>query len=202
MAFRHLPLRRLDLARAWLLTSSRKTPQLFHPVRTIYWTRAFSSHPIPSTSSITPTRNPASGANPVYPRDAAPPQVPEFENLEADSVRHAAFLGEADSNDAHEANRDAFAPPAPSLDASNSAYLGEADSDDDFEARRDAEDRPFDPVDVSQSAFLGEADSDDGFEGRRAAYPEEGDHGIIDASASGVHGQAGEGDGEIEQTRA
>lgn len=195
--------RSLNLARAWILTSSGITPRLHHPIhRSLYAIRSFTHHPILAASPVPPTTNPSSGANPAHAKDAPPPQVPESDNQEADSTRHAAFLGEADSNDAHDANRDSFGAPAPSLDASNSAYLGEADSDDGFEVGRDAEGRRDEPVDASSSAYLGEADSDDGFEGRRAAYPEEGDHGITDASVSGDHGQSGEGDGEIEQRRS
>jgi len=62
--------------------------------------------------------------------------MPASNNPTEDNAKHAAYLGEADSNDGHEANRDAYGAPPPPLDAENSAYLGEADSDDGFESRR------------------------------------------------------------------
>jgi len=96
--------------------------------------------------------------------------MPTSDTPAEDNAKHAAYLGEADSNDGHEAYRDAYGAPPPPLDANN-------------------------------SAFLGEADSDDGFESRRAAHPEEGDHHIEDASASGLHGQSGEGDAPIEESK-
>jgi hypothetical protein len=198
MAVKRLSSRSLDLTRVWILTSARTTPQLYHPPTTPSWTRPFNHHPIHSAS---PTPIPPSSSKVVHPRDTPSPQVPTSEDPASDSARHAAFLGEADSDDAHEAHRDAYGAPDPSLDASNSAFLGEADSNDGFEVQRDAEGQPLDPVDATHSAFLGEADSDDGFEGRRAVYPEEGDHGIEDASFSGDHGQAGEGDRPIEHDR-
>lgn len=198
MAAKRLSSRSLDLVRVWMLTSTRSTPQLYHSQLPSFRARGFTHHPVLSAS---PAPVSPSGSDVVHPRDAPPPQVPASEDPDSDSARHAAFLGEADSNDAHEAHRDAYGPPPPSLDASNSAYLGEADSDDAFEVRRDAEGRPLEPVDATHSAFLGEADGDDGFEGRRAAYPEEGDHRIEDASYSGSHGQAGEGDLPFEQER-
>lgn len=197
MAAKRLTFRSLDLARVWMLTSARTTPQVYYPLPISSRTRAFTHHPIlsASPSPVAPTASEA-----VHPKDAPPPQVPASEDPESDSARHAAFLGEADSNDGHDAHREAYGAPEPSLDASKSAYLGEADSDDGFEAHRDAHGKE-EAVDATQSAFLGEADSDDGFEGRRAAHPEEGDHGIEDASFSGDHGQSGEGDLPIEQEK-
>jgi len=111
-----------------------------------------------------------------------------------EDARHAAFLGEADSNDGHETWRDAYAPPDPALDAANSAFLGEADSDDAFEAQKDIHGVKLESLDANQSAFLGEADSDDGFEADIEIHPEKHRHEIEDASVSGLHGQAGEGD--------
>lgn len=198
MSARRLPARSLDLARCWVSTSTRATPQLYQHTSRPARTRTFSHYSVLS-ASVAPAS--LSSSEVLHPKEAPPPQVPASEDPDSDSARHAAFLGEADSNDAHEAHRDAYGAPPPSLDARNSAYLGEADSDDGFEVQRDAEGRPLDPVDATHSAFLGEADSDDGFEGRRAAHPEEGDHGIEDASYSGSHGQAGEGDLPIEQER-
>jgi hypothetical protein len=110
-----------------------------------------------------------------------------------DTTKHAAYLGEADSNDGHEAYRDSHGAPPPSLDATQSAYLGEADSDDGFEVHRDAH-GTVESVDASQAAYLGEADSDDGFESDVEIHPEKHRHRIDDASSSGSHGQPGEGD--------
>jgi len=111
-----------------------------------------------------------------------------------EGARHAAFLGEADSHAGHETWRDVYAPPDPALDAANSACLGEADSDDAFEAQKDIHGVKLESVDANQSAFLGEADSDDGFEADIEIHPEKHRHKIEDASVSGLHGQAGEGD--------
>jgi hypothetical protein len=111
-----------------------------------------------------------------------------------DDVKHAAYLGEADSNDGFEAWKDAHGPPPPDLDASNSAYLGEADSDDGFESYKDIHGEKLEALDASQSAYLGEADSDDGFESDVEIHPEKHRHNIEDASSSGEHGQPGEGD--------
>ena len=51
------------------------------------------------------------------------------------------------------------------------------------------------------SAFLGEADSDDHFEADVEINPETHRHRLEDVSASGIHGQAGEGDEPIESER-
>ena len=49
--------------------------------------------------------------------------------------------------------------------------------------------------------FLGEADSDDGFEADVEVNPEAHRHKFNDVNASGLHGQAGEGDEPIEWER-
>lgn len=189
-------------SRAWVLIPPRSlsyvplTPAQQNP----FFSRPFS---VSTKNSASPAPSPAGRTGTaVPPKNQVPPSAPESESSGNDSSRLAAFLGEADSNDAHEANRDAFGEPVPALDATNSAYLGEADGDDAFEAHKDAEGRKHDPVDATHSAYLGEADSDDGFEGRRAAHPEEGDHNIQDASSSGSHGESGEGDGILEQNQS
>ena len=109
-------------------------------------------------------------------------------------ARHAAFLGEADSDDGFETHREAHGPPSEALDAANAAFLGEADSDVGFEARRHAHPEEGDHRldDASNAAFLGEADSDDAFVARREVHPEEGDHGPLDPADSGFHGESGE----------
>lgn len=113
--------------------------------------------------------------------------TPQAESF-PDNNQHAAFLGEADSNDGHEVYREAHGPPQPALDAGNAAYLGEADSDDGFEARRAVEGDRQAALDAQNAAFLGEADSDDGFEARRAA---EGDrHEAMDATNAAFLGEA------------
>ena len=111
-----------------------------------------------------------------------------------DDGRHAAYLGEADSNDGFEAFKDAHGDPPPSIDGTNAAFLGEADSDDGFEANKHIHGHKLDPVDATQSAYLGEADSDDNFEADMEINPEKYRHQIEDASISGLHGQSGEGD--------
>lgn len=111
----------------------------------------------------------------------------------ANETKHAAFLGEADSNDGHEAFKDAYGAPTPALDAQNSAFLGEADSNDGHEAFKDAYGAPTPALDAQNSAFLGEADSDDAFEAQRAA---EGDkREPLDASNSAYLGEADSDDG-------
>ena len=91
---------------------------------------------------------------------------------DSEDFKHAAFLGEADSNDGHESFRDAYAKPHEALDATNSAYLGEGDSNDSFEIQQDIEGRKTVPLDAKNAAFLGEADSDDAFEMDLEANPE------------------------------
>lgn len=83
---------------------------------------------------------------------------------DVNETKHAAFLGEADSNDANEAFRDAYAKRREAMDGSNSAYLGEGDSNDGFEIQRDIDGRRLVPLDAKSAAYLGEADSDDAFE--------------------------------------
>lgn len=115
------------------------------------------------------------------------PGAPEYD------TKNAAFLGEADSNDAFEAAHEINPPKQPALDGTNSAFLGEADSDDGFEAHGEIHGRPQVALDGTNAAFLGEADSDDGFEARKAAEGET-DHGIRDPSPSAFHGESGEQD--------
>jgi hypothetical protein len=116
---------------------------------------------------------------------ASPPGAPEYDTT------HAAFLGEADSNDAFEANQEINPPRQEALDATHAAFLGEADSDDGFESHREAHGR-IEAVDASESAYLGEADRDDGFESQKILNPT--DHGPLDPSPSAFHGQPGEQD--------
>lgn len=93
-----------------------------------------------------------------------------------DEMKHAAFLGEADSNDGHDVFRDAYAKRHEAMDGSNSAYLGEADSDDNYEIQRDIDGQKLDPLDAKNAAFLGEADSDDAFELDVIENPEAHEH--------------------------
>ena len=95
---------------------------------------------------------------------------------DVDEMKHAAFLGEADSNDGHETFRDAYAKRHEAMDGSNSAYLGEGDSNDAYEIQRDIEGRKLDPIDAKNAAFLGEADSDDAFELDVIENPEAHEH--------------------------
>ena len=198
MAAQSVALRALITTRA----SSFISIQVVRPTCSVLKTRP-TSHIRPLTTTppllyANPATDSSFDAQALDLRTAPPPEVPDSLNPDLDAVRHASFLGEADSNDGHEANRDAFHPPPPALDARNSAYLGEGDGDDGFEHYKNLEGRTLEPIDASSSSYLGESDSDDGFEGRRAVYPEEGDHRIEDASVSGFAGQPGEGDGEIE----
>jgi hypothetical protein len=122
-------------------------------------------------------------------------QTPSPAALEFDT-KHAAFLGEADSNDAFEANQEINPSQQEALDPTHAAFLGEADSDDGFESHRDAHGR-IEAVDASQSAYLGEADGDDGFESHKILNPT--DHGPLDPSSSAFHGQPGEHDMDEEE---
>jgi hypothetical protein len=120
------------------------------------------------------------------------PAAPEYD------TKHAAFLGEADSNDAFEAAQDINPSLQEALDARHAAYLGEADSDDGFESHREAYGR-LEAVDLSDSAYLGEADRDDGFESQQILNPT--DHGPLDPSPSAFHGQPGEHDTYEEENK-
>ena len=125
------------------------------------------------------------------PSGQTPPQAaPEYD------TKHAAFLGEADSNDAFEANQEINPSRQEALDPTHAAFLGEADSDDGFESHREAHGR-LEAVDASESAYLGEADRDDGFESQQILNPT--DHGPLDPSSSAFHGQPGEHDTDEEE---
>lgn len=119
------------------------------------------------------------------PSQTPPPAAPEYD------TKHAAYLGEADSDDAFEASKEINPSQPEALDATHAAYLGEADSDDGFESHRDAHGR-VEALDTSESAYLGEADRDDGFESQKILNPT--DHGPLDPSTSAFHGQPGEQD--------
>lgn len=119
-----------------------------------------------------------------------PPAAPEYD------AKHAAFLGEADSNDAFEATAEINPSLQEALDATNAAYLGEADSDDGFESHQAAHGR-VEAIDSSESAYLGEADRDDGFDSQQILNPT--DHGPLDPSPSAFHGQPGEQDTHEEE---
>jgi len=114
--------------------------------------------------------------------------------VEVADARHAAFLGEADSNDGHEIHQHAYGAPLVALDARHAAFLGEADSDDGFEARKVAEGERQEALDARHAAFLGEADSDDAFEAHVEVYPDKHTHRIDDTTPSGFHGERGEMD--------
>lgn len=110
------------------------------------------------------SRPPSAASNPMAASKStsAPPSSQNQQNI--DEIKHAAFLGEADSDDGHEAFRDAYAKPHEAMDGTNSAYLGEGDSNDGYEIQQDIDGRRLDPLDAKNAAFLGEADSDDAFE--------------------------------------
>ncbi|OCT45446.1 hypothetical protein CLCR_06305 [Cladophialophora carrionii] len=175
MAARPLLLGVASAARAGLLSHSIRTKPR----------RAFqvSANTLrPTVVASTPSQS-TPFASQVPPSGAVPPQAEIF----ADS-QHAAFLGEADSNDGHDLNREIHGPPLEALDAGNAAYLGEADSDDGFEARKAAEGDNHPSMDAQNAAYLGEADSDDDFEARRAA---EGDkHEAMDGTNAAFLGEA------------
>ncbi|OAP62543.1 hypothetical protein AYL99_01770 [Fonsecaea erecta] len=142
-----------------------------------------------STANLQPTAatsNPP-GSTPLTSQTPPPSTVPPQAEVFADN-RHAAFLGEADSNEGHDAVREVHGAPEPALEAENSAFLGEADSDDHFEVRKTIEGDNTPPLDANNAAYLGEADSDDGFEARRAA---EGDkQESLDATNAAFLGEA------------
>lgn len=142
-------------------------------------------------NSVISTTTSTGGGNPSQSIGTTGSQINQSPELE---TTHAAYLGEADSNDGFETYRDAYAPPPPALDATNAAFLGEADSDDGFESQKEVHGQKLDSIDASQSAYLGEADSDDGFESDKDLNPERHQHKIEDASPSGLHGQTGEHD--------
>ncbi|KIW64800.1 hypothetical protein PV04_09709 [Phialophora macrospora] len=166
------------------LTSAARAGVLSQPIRTVS-RRAFQVSAVPLRPTVA-TSSPSQStpfASQVPPSGAVPPQAEVF----ADS-QHAAFLGEADSNDGHDINREIHGPLPEALDAGNAAFLGEADSDDAFEARKAVEGDRHPPLDAQHAAFLGEADSDDGFEARRAA---EGDkHEPMDSTNAAFLGEA------------
>lgn len=137
---------------------------------------------------------------PITPAGSTPAQTIATPNApdrsQENDTKHAAYLGEADSNDGFETFKDTHGDPPPSLDATQAAYLGEADSDNAFEADIEINPEKHDHKlsDTSQAAFLGEADSDDAFEADVEINPEKHEHKIQDPSASGLHGQTGEQD--------
>ena len=170
-----------------------KSALVVHPVKTMAWSSVASSRRLLHSTrhSFAPVAAPASSNNPISQTMA---QSTSPSGQSQDGTRHAAYLGEADSNDGFEAFKDAHGDPPPALDGSNSAYLGEADSDDGFEANREIHGQKLEAIDASQAAYLGEADSDDGFEADVEINPDKHRHKIEDASSSGLHGQSGEGD--------
>ena len=119
--------------------------------------------PSPETQSNdltnTPSSPPGEGDEPV--------PLPERPAVPLDGSQ-SAYLGEADSNDFHESDREA-----------NPEKYRHSISDS------------------SNAAFLGEADSDDAHEADREANPEAYRHRIEDVGVSGAHGEAGEGDENI-----
>ena len=137
------------------------------------------------------TSMPSSGGG--IPSQAPPSAAAPRQADDSNDSKHAAFLGEADSNEGHDVVREAYGKPLPALDANNAAFLGEADSDDGFEAQRATEGDKHEALDSTNAAFLGEADSDDAFEARRAA---EGDkHEAMDGTNAAFLGEADSDDG-------
>ena len=132
-------------------------------------------------------------SHPTPPASETPPPA----DAEYDT-KNAAYLGEADSDDAFEASQEINPSRLEALDATNAAFLGEADSDDAFESHRDAH-GSVEAVDSSKSAYLGEADSDDAFESQKILNPT--DHGPLDPSSSAFHGQPGEQDVDEEEPK-
>lgn len=144
----------------------------------------------------------AAPASPTSPSNPTAAQQTTGKPAHEEDHKHAAYLGEADSDDGFETWKDTHGKDHESMDGSNAAFLGEADSDDGFESHKDVHGQKVESVDASQSAFLGEGDSDDGFESDVEINPDKYRHKIDDAAVSGEHGQPGEGDGEIEQRRS
>ena len=106
----------------------------------------------------------------------------------SDSVnRHAAFLGEADSDDGFEAHVEAY-PEAHRhnlADVNTSGLHGQAGEGDEPIER---EKTPHEPLHESHSAYLGEADSNSVDSADREQNPEKYRHRIDDAASSGIHG--------------
>ena len=148
--------------------------------------RAFqlsAAHFRPTTVTSSPSQS-----TPLSNQVPSPSPVPPNTEVFADRIQHAAYLGEADSNDGHDVNREVDGPFQEALDAGNAAFLGEADSNDGFEVRRHVEGDAHEAMDAQHAAYLGEADSDDGFEARRAA---EGDkHEAMDGTNAAFLGEA------------
>ncbi len=155
-------------------------PLRLAPKRT-FQLSAIQSRPTTATSS-------PSQSTPFASQVPSPNTVSPQTEVSADRIQHASFLGEADSNDGHDTNREVDGPFHEALDAGNSAYLGEADSNDGFELRKHVEGDQHEAMDAQYAAYLGEADSDDGFEAKRAA---EGDkHEAMDAVNAAFLGEA------------
>jgi len=158
-------------------------------------TRSSLRHPLHLSTvklATAATSTPTSGSrmmNQTPTSSAVPGQTEDFNDS-----KHSAYLGEADSNDGHEAFLDAYGPPQPALETDHAAFLGEADSDDAFEARKAVEGDTYESLDASQAAYLGEADSDDGFEADVEINPEKYRHKIEDPTPSGFHGETGQHD--------
>ncbi|KIX08803.1 uncharacterized protein Z518_03460 [Rhinocladiella mackenziei CBS 650.93] len=179
MATRPLFLGLASAARSGVLTLPRRTP-----ARRCLCVSA--ARPASTVATSTPTSS--SMVNQIPPSPAGPAQADDV-----NETKHSAFLGEADSNDGHEAFRDTYGRRQPALEADNAAFLGEADSDDAFEVQRAAEGDKHESMDAQNAAFLGEADSDDGFEALRAA---EGDkRESLDAHNAAFLGEADSDDG-------
>ena len=158
------------------------------PVRTI--TSLSLQRPISTSKHL---YTPSSLSDPPQTNPIAPSTSQSTSPLD-DTTNHASFLGEADSNNAHDAYRDSHGTPHEAVDSTNAAFLGEADSDDGFESSKDINGVRVESVDASQASYLGEADSDDAFESDVEINPEKYRHRIEDVSRSGDHGQPGEGD--------
>src|SRR2546423_3692528 len=139
----------------------------------------------PAVKAASTSTGPGQGQSTTPSGQTPSPAAAEYD------TKHAAFLGEADSNDAFEITQEINPSKQEALDPTHAAYLGEADSDDGFESHREAHGR-VEALDSSESAYLGEADRDDGFESQKILNPI--DHGPLDPSPSAFHGQPGEQD--------
>lgn len=148
-----------------------------------------------------PSQNPPE-ADPI-PESMRRSAAPSGDNASAVTEgegKHAAFLGEADSDDAFEKDFD-INPEAHRHHFSNvnaSGIHGQAgEGDEPIERERTPVEHRI--SDSRRAAYLGEADSDDAYETERIVDPEKFRHRIDDARSSGMHGQSGESDEPFER---
>lgn len=171
----------LRLAPRILTSSGAPSARLFHNTTSFLATQTTS---LPTTPGGT-----LSSSSPPPPGTVPSPAAVDPN----EDTKHAAFLGEADSDDAFNASHIINPPQHEALDGTNSAFLGEADSDDGYEAHSHINPKPQEALDGTNSAFLGEADSNDGYEADSHINPKPQE--ALDASQSAFLGEGDSDDG-------